>query len=269
MASSLPIYWPFPKSKRSGWPGSYAGHVGTDWPCAVGTPVRASSDGVIVYVGGDGASGELWPGSSIWANGEGKTIDLRRADGLIQRFGHLSGYAVSVGQSVKAGDTIGYSGNTGFSTGPHLHWELRWDRAWVGGKWVDPEDLSPLEFGSTPAGQEEDEDMDSMFAVVDGVPSWCWLNWANGRLYAVHTQAEADWIGAYMGSVKMNLSKAVYNGSVVTDGGSNLYKSKLALFGQMTQSPTVVNAGTLSDTDLKRIRQQLDAGLKALTLKAV
>lgn len=122
-------------------------------------------------------------------------------------------------------------------------------------------------FGTIP--EKEDEDMDSMFAIVDGVPSWCFLNWSNGRIYAVHTQAEADWIGAYMGSVKMDLSKAVYNGQAVTDGGSNLYKSKLALFGQMTSSPTVVNAGSLSDADLKRIREQLDAGLKALTLKVV
>lgn len=122
---------------------------------------------------------------------------------------------------------------------------------------------------SPAALEKEDEDMpDSMFAVVDGVPSWCILNWATGKLYAVHSQAEADWLGAYMGSVKTNLAQAVYNGKAVTDGGAALYKSKLALFGMLAPSPQVVNAGSLSDEDLKRIRAQLDAGLAGLTLKA-
>lgn len=122
---------------------------------------------------------------------------------------------------------------------------------------------------ATPAalGEEDDDMPDSMFAVVDGVPSWCILNWGTGKLYAVHSQAEADWMGAYMGSVKVDLSRAVYNGKAVTDGGSALYKSKLAMFGMLAPSPQVVNAGALSDEDLKRIRAQLDAGLAGLTLK--
>jgi len=118
--------------------------------------------------------------------------------------------------------------------------------------------------------EEEDDDMpDSMYAVVDGVPSWCILNWSTGKLYAVHSQAEADWMGAYMGSVRMDLSRAVYNGQAVTDGGSALYKNKLAMFGLLAPSPRIINEGSLSDEDLKRIREQLDAGLSGLTLKAV
>ena len=46
---------------------------------------------------------------------------------------HLSGFAVSAGQNVSKGQLIGYSGNTGFSTGPHLHWGLK-----VNGSYVDP-----------------------------------------------------------------------------------------------------------------------------------
>ena len=73
----------------------------------------------------------------------------------------------------------------------------------------------------------EDEDMpDSMFAVVDGVPSWCWLNWATGKVYSVHTQKEADWIGRYMGSVRFN-----WSGDPM---GSDYYKNKLALFKTLT-----------------------------------
>lgn len=139
------LFWPFPLNLVTGWPGNYVGHTGTDFGVAIGTPVRATSAGTIVFVGGDGASGSM---NGVRANGQGMTIDLRRADGLIQRFGHLSRYNVATGQTVNAGDVIGYSGNTGFSTGPHLHWELRWDRVWTGGHWVDPRTLNPNIFGT-------------------------------------------------------------------------------------------------------------------------
>jgi murein DD-endopeptidase MepM/ murein hydrolase activator NlpD len=100
--------------------------------------MRATSDGTIVYVGDDGLGG--------------MTVDLLRGDGLLQRFGHLSAYRVRNNQPVRAGDVIALSGNTGMSTGPHLHWELRWDRRWVGGKWVDPRNITPplLNFNEIP-----------------------------------------------------------------------------------------------------------------------
>jgi len=100
--------------------------------------MRATSDGTIVYVGDDGLGG--------------MTVDLLRGDGLLQRFGHLSAYRVRNNQPVRAGDVIALSGNTGMSTGPHLHWELRWDRKWVGGKWVDPRNITPplLNFNDKP-----------------------------------------------------------------------------------------------------------------------
>lgn len=148
----MSIYWPLPTDKVTGWPGSYIGHVGTDFGVPIGTPVPACFAGTVVFVGGDGASGTM---NGVRANGEGKTIDIRRADGLIARYGHLNGYNVAVGQRVNAGDVLGYSGNTGFSTGPHLHWELRWDRLWSGGRWVDPRTLNPQPFGTetTQGGQ--------------------------------------------------------------------------------------------------------------------
>lgn len=243
-----------------------------DLAAELGDPVLAAFDGEVVYAGGDGASGaiQVGPKQYVYANGEGLTVDIRRADGLVSRVGHLSGYAVTAGQQVTAGQVIGYAGTTGFSTGVHIHWELRWDRAWAGGRWIDPRSLDPQVFNAPTLGQKED-DMDSMFAIVDGVPSWCFLNWSNGRIYAVHTQAEADWIGAYMGSVKMDLSKAVYNGQAVTDGGSALYKSKLALFGQLAPKVEIIG-GSLTDADLSRLRAQVDAGvrgaLRGLTMKA-
>ena len=132
------IYYPFPPSQVIEWPGTrptgWAPHWGTDYPLPVGTPVHATSDGQIVRVGDDGLGG--------------MTVDLLRDDGLLQRFGHLSAYRVSEGQRVRAGDIVALSGNTGASTGPHLHWELRWDRLWSAGAWVDPRTLNPKTFGA-------------------------------------------------------------------------------------------------------------------------
>lgn len=106
----------------------------------------------------------------------------------------------------------------------------------------------------TPAGEEEDDTMpDSMFAVVDGVPSWCWLNWATGQLFAVHTQDEANWVGSYMGSVKSNFSGDA-------DGGTARYKNKLAMFGILAPKVTV-EPGFLTDAQLAEIKAMVTAGV--------
>ena len=115
---------------------------------------------------------------------------------------------------------------------------------------------------------EEDEMPDSMFAIVDGVPSWCWLNWGTGALVAVHTQTEADWIGSYMGSIRQDLRFARVNGAQVTDGGSDLYKNKLAMFGLLCPKVTI-ERGSLSDTDFKRLEAMIAAGVKSALTGAV
>lgn len=145
MASTPSLYWPFPESAITERAGTARGHQGTDFGVPTGTHVRATSDGTIVFVGDDGLGG--------------MTIDLRRDDGLIQRYGHLSAYWVKSGQRVSAGNTIALSGNTGNSTGPHLHWELRWDRAWNGGRWIRPETLNPQHFGAPTPAPRKDPDM--------------------------------------------------------------------------------------------------------------
>lgn len=85
-------------------------HEGVDWGCATGTTIKASSGGVVVSAG--------------WSSGYGYKVDISHPDGKTTRYAHLSKVTVKAGQSVKQGDRIGYSGNTGRSTGPHLHFEI-------------------------------------------------------------------------------------------------------------------------------------------------
>lgn len=95
-------------------------HAGVDYGASVGTPLRAMNDGTVVGAGP--------------MSGYGVYIDVQYADGTVSRYGHLSSVAATVGQQVAAGETVAYSGNTGRSTGPHLHLEIRPG----GGEPVDP-----------------------------------------------------------------------------------------------------------------------------------
>ena len=85
-------------------------HKGVDWATPVGTAVYASSGGVVAKAG--------------WGSGYGYVIYINHPDGKQTRYGHLSKVKVSVGQTVKQGQVIAASGNTGRSTGPHIHFEI-------------------------------------------------------------------------------------------------------------------------------------------------
>ena len=87
-------------------------HYGIDYSCVVGTPIYAACDGV-AYPGDQGA------------NGFGRYVRIEDGDGLYVYTAHMSTFAVSDFDEVQAGDLIGLSGNTGNSTGPHLHFEVR------------------------------------------------------------------------------------------------------------------------------------------------
>ena len=69
-----------------------------------------------------------------YAGGYGNMVEIDHGRGLVTRYAHLSGYAVSVGQRVEAGNVVGFAGSTGRSTGSHLHYETRID-----GEPVDPQ----------------------------------------------------------------------------------------------------------------------------------
>lgn len=87
-----------------------SGLPGTDYPCAIGTAVHAISDGHVVRAN--------------FLSSSGNNIKLQHPDGSVSYYLHLSAFKVKVGQTVKQGDVIALSGNTGHSTGPHLHLSL-------------------------------------------------------------------------------------------------------------------------------------------------
>ncbi len=109
------------KSSPYGWRWERP-HGGIDFAINIGEPIYAVFDGVVRVAQVNG--------------GYGNMILIRHYNNLETLYGHLSKMKVKVGQVVKAGDIIGYSGNTGFSTGPHLHFECRclyqtFDPEWI------------------------------------------------------------------------------------------------------------------------------------------
>jgi murein DD-endopeptidase MepM/ murein hydrolase activator NlpD len=88
-------------------------HNGVDYAAPQGTPVKATGDGKIHFVGGQ--------------SGYGKTVIIDHHSDISTLYAHLSGYArgIKEGQSVRQGEIIGYVGQTGLATGPHLHYEFR------------------------------------------------------------------------------------------------------------------------------------------------
>ncbi len=86
-------------------------HRGMDIAAPWGTPVRAPSAGWVIFAG--------------WENGFGKLVILRHKKGYESYYGHLSTITCKRGQSVEAGTLLGRVGSTGYSTGPHLHYEVR------------------------------------------------------------------------------------------------------------------------------------------------
>lgn len=113
----------------------YRPHTGVDYAAPAGTPVHAVADGVITKAG--------------WGGGGGNTIKIKHAGGLETGYLHLKGFAkgIKVGARVSQGQTIGYVGSTGTSTGPHLDYRL-----WQHGKPVDP--LKVTQQPSEPIGKK-------------------------------------------------------------------------------------------------------------------
>jgi murein DD-endopeptidase MepM/ murein hydrolase activator NlpD len=121
-AGSTPFSWPttdvyitqqFGVTSASGRLYASGSHNGTDFKALMGTPVHAIADGTVA---GTGNTDLTCPKASF-----GNWILIKHDNGLAATFGHLSVISVKTGDKVTRGDIIGYSGNTGYTTGPHLH----------------------------------------------------------------------------------------------------------------------------------------------------
>jgi murein DD-endopeptidase MepM/ murein hydrolase activator NlpD len=106
---------------------SYEYHPGMDFAAAQGAPVVAPANGVVAFVGTVPARGNI--------------VILDHGAGVYSTYAHLLQADVKEGETVKPGQTIAQVGTTGFSTGPHLHWEI-----WVGGANVDPQEWTRRNF---------------------------------------------------------------------------------------------------------------------------
>ena len=121
LLASTPSIWP-----TKGWLSSRFGyrtspftgkkefHRGIDISTRMGAPVVAVADGIISDIG--------------WDHGYGKLLSIKHGYGLVTRYAHLKKALVKKGQYVKRGETIGLVGNSGRSTGPHLHYEVHLNR---------------------------------------------------------------------------------------------------------------------------------------------
>jgi murein DD-endopeptidase MepM/ murein hydrolase activator NlpD len=117
-ANSAPNLWPVDGQVTASFGeridpfnGEGAFHSGVDISSPYGTPIVAPADGVVTF--------------ADLLGGYGRLVMITHGNGITTRYGHLSGFAVTAGQSVHRGDVIGYVGASGRSTGPHLHYEVR------------------------------------------------------------------------------------------------------------------------------------------------
>jgi len=102
--------------------GQWDFHSGIDISTPIGTKIVTPADGIVVSVGNKG--------------GYGNAITVNHGFGVVTQYGHLDRFNVRPGQRIKRGDVIGYVGNTGRSTGPHLHYEV----------WVRDQARNPIQY---------------------------------------------------------------------------------------------------------------------------
>lgn len=130
-------------------------HNGVDWGIAEGTPVGAPVSGVVSSATIDNRN--TYPSGPI---GAGSGVYLQGDDGMMYQFWHLSQVGVQKGQRVKAGESIGLSGNTGYSTGAHLHFGTK-----KNGSWVNPLGYVTAGLFSASGGQYTDNKVDLEMAM--------------------------------------------------------------------------------------------------------
>lgn len=119
--TGIPYFWPimtatYRLTSPFGWRidplhGRRAWHAGMDFADRVGSPLVAAGDGTVTYSG--------------WRMGYGNAVEITHKNGFMTRYAHMSRAIAKSGTKIKAGDLVGLLGNSGRSTGPHLHFEIR------------------------------------------------------------------------------------------------------------------------------------------------
>ncbi len=109
-------------------------HNGTDFAAPIGTPIMASGNGTVIKAG--------------WCGNGGNCVRIRHNSSYTTGYGHLSKFATKIGRRVRQGQIIGYVGNTGMSTGPHLHYTVKYN-----GKFINSQKLK-LPSGKILKGEE-------------------------------------------------------------------------------------------------------------------
>ena len=96
-------------------------HTGVDWAAPIGTPIFAAGNGVVI--------------KAEWDSGYGRRVEIQHANGYVTTYNHMSGFGrgITEGAHVTQGQVVGYLGQTGLATGPHLHYEVI-----INGNFVDP-----------------------------------------------------------------------------------------------------------------------------------
>ena len=96
-------------------------HTGVDWAAPIGTPIYAAGNGVVI--------------KAAWDGGYGRRVEIQHANGYVTTYNHMSGFGRGIveGAHVVQGQTVGYLGDSGLATGPHLHYEVI-----INGNFVDP-----------------------------------------------------------------------------------------------------------------------------------
>lgn len=178
-----------------------SGHTGIDYACPAGTPVLASEVGKVMFAG--------------WREGGyGYCVFVNHSDGMTTIYEHLlKDIPVTVGQTVYRGQVIGYSGSTGNSTGPHLHFEMR-D---LYGKAIDPMNMLHSVIDGMPGetsqnSEEKDSDQNGTSKLEPGI-------------YKVACEAAfvRDW-------EKLTRQKLVYKGEPVYVFGDQKWLDKLPFY---------------------------------------
>ena len=154
----------YPITQKYGDKDTSSFHTGIDYACPAGTPVLASEAGRVVRDGWDNT-------------GYGNCVIILHPDGNATLYAHMSRIVVITGQTVERSQLIGYSGNTGNSTGPHLHFEAR--KTWYDYKsHFDPMNLplhSSIEPSTPPSNELKDASaLGPNVEIVAPAGAWGW-----------------------------------------------------------------------------------------------